>query len=79
MNKFDHQVALSSNYKKSQFLITYHLKSPLDVVCPGSIIPQKIAMADTFNLRYITANSDRFEGGKQPFVYKSEQMALLQK
>ena len=79
MHDFNHQVALSSNCKKSQFLITFYAAAQLVVIIPGSIIPQKIAMADTFNLRYITANSDRFEGGKQPFVYKSEQMALLQK
>ena len=78
MNSFYHQVALSSNCKNSQFLITYHLISPLNGVCPGSIIPQKIAMAETFNLRYFTSNSDRVEGGKhllaflfrRPWVYK---------
>ena len=74
VNDFYPQVALSSSCKKSQFWITFHRISPLDVISPGPIIPQKIAKTKTFNLRYFKSNSDLFEGGKQLFVYKSEQM-----
>ena len=69
-----HQVA-----KKSQFLITFLDPDTPILIIPGCARYQKIAKAKTVNLRYFTSNSELFEGGKQPFVYKSEQMALLGK
>ena len=72
-------MALSSSCQKiSVFDYILDPDTPI-LIIPGCARYQKIAKAKTVNLRYFTSNSDPFEGGKQPFVYKSEQMALFEK